>query len=239
MVFSILAGFMTNFDSSTDDSVTAQMPRYYAQRALEYEQIFERPHRLANIAALKRWLGQQFSGRHVLEVATGTGFWLPAATAAALSWQCTDLNAEVLEVAKAKPLDFSKVKFRLADAYALDLLAEGTESKFDAAFAGLWFSHVPVSRQAAWLAQLHAQLRPGAIVVLMDNRFVAGDSTAIARTDAEGNGYQIRALTDGSQHEVLKNFPSREHMCELLQGAAQDIEWQELDYFWTLKYRLR
>ncbi|MCV2368009.1 class I SAM-dependent methyltransferase [Roseateles oligotrophus] len=230
---------MTNFEPSADVSMTEQMPRYYAQRALEYEQVFARPHRQPNIATLKQWLGEQFSGRHVLEVATGTGFWLPAASADALSWQCTDINAEVLEVAKSKSLDFSKLSFRLADAYALDLVPVGAKSPFDAAFAGLWFSHIPLHRQAAWLAQLHAQLAPGATVILMDNRFVAGDSTPISRVDAQGNGYQMRSLNDGSQHEVLKNFPRFGQMHTLLDADAQDIEWQELDYFWTLKYRLR
>jgi demethylmenaquinone methyltransferase/2-methoxy-6-polyprenyl-1,4-benzoquinol methylase len=230
---------MTLSDDSAEVSMTEEMPRYYAQRAHEYEQVFDRPHRQANIAEIKHWLAEQFKGRHVLEVATGTGFWLPAATAAALSWQCTDINAEVLEVAKAKALDFNKVKFHLADAYALDLVPAGAASPFDAAFAGLWFSHVPLHRQADWLAQLHAQLAPGATVVLMDNRFVPGDSTPIARVDADGNGFQLRHLNDGSMHEVLKNFPTLEQMRALLGQQAQDIEWQELDYFWTLKYRLR
>ncbi|MCV2353143.1 class I SAM-dependent methyltransferase [Paucibacter sp. B2R-40] len=229
---------MTNSEISAEVSRTEQMPRYYAQRAREYEQVFDRPHRQPNIAAIKRWLGEQFTDRQVLEVATGTGFWLPAATARALSWQCTDINAEVLEVAKAKPLDFTKLSFRLADAYALDLVPAGSPSPFDAAFAGLWFSHVPLQRRASWLAQLHAQLAPGAVVILMDNRFVAGDSTPISRVDAEGNGYQVRSLSDGSQHEVLKNFPTLEQLQVLLASQARDIEWQELDYFWTLKYRL-
>ncbi|MDC8772477.1 class I SAM-dependent methyltransferase [Roseateles albus] len=230
---------MTSSEISAERSTTEQMPRYYAQRAREYEQVFDRPHRQADITTLKRWLGEQFRARHVLEVATGTGFWLPAATADALSWQGTDINAEVLEVAKTKSLDFDKVSFRLADAYALDLVPAGHASPFDAAFAGLWFSHVPMQRRADWLAQLHGQLAPGALVVLMDNRFVAGDSTPIARVDAEGNGYQVRSLSDGSQHEVMKNFPTLEQMQALLAPQAQDIEWQELDYFWTLKYRLR
>jgi len=215
------------------------MPRYYAQRASEYERVFDRPHRQADIATLQAWLRGQFAGRRVLEVATGTGFWLPAATAEALSWQCTDINPEVLAEAQAKPLDFERVKFRLADAYALDLVAPGAPSPFDAGFAGLWFSHVPVSRQATWLQQFHQQLQAGARMVLMDNRYVEGDSTPIFRIDSEGNGYQMRQLSDGSQHEVMKNFPSEARMRELLGAQVSEFEWTELDYFWTLSYRLR
>lgn len=230
---------MPSSDTTTAaDSVERQMPQYYARRAQEYERVFDRPHRQADLARLKQWLRAQFTGRSVLEVATGTGFWLAEASAEARHWQGTDINPEVLDVARAKPLDFERVRFQLADAYRLDLVPPGQASPFDAAFAGLWFSHVPRSRQAEWLTQLHGQLQPGARVVLIDNRYVEGDSTPIHRHDAEGNGYQLRTLSDGSAHEVMKNFPTADEMRSLLGGAAQAPQWQDLDYFWTFSYRL-
>jgi demethylmenaquinone methyltransferase/2-methoxy-6-polyprenyl-1,4-benzoquinol methylase len=217
----------------TSDNVERAMPRYYAQRAAEYERVFDKPHRQPNIAELKAWLREQFAGRRVLEVATGTGFWLPAATADCLEWLGTDLNPEVLAEARAKPLDFAKVSFQLANAY--ELAASIGRKDFDAGFAGLWFSHVPVSRRAEWLAQLHDRLQPGARVVLMDNRYVEGDSTPVTRFDTEGNGYQLRSLSDGSQHEVMKNFPTAAEFEGLLEGRS--FEFRELDYFWTLVYQ--
>lgn len=216
----------------TSDNVERAMPRYYAQRAAEYERVFDKPHRQPDIATLKAWLRTQFAGRRVLEVATGTGFWLPEATADAAAWLGTDLNPEVLAVAREKPLDFTRVRFALADAYAL--AASVGAGPFDAAFAGLWFSHVPVSRRAAWLAQLLGCLQPGARVVLMDNRYVEGDSTPICRVDDEGNGFQQRTLSDGSVHEVLKNFPTAAEFERLLPGRR--FEFRELDYFWTLVF---
>jgi len=218
----------------TSDNVEQAMPRYYAQRAAEYERVFDKPHRQADIATLKAWLRGQFAGRHVLEVATGTGFWLPEATADATSWLGTDLNAEVLAIARLKPLDFARVSFELANAYALGDTLRGR--RFDAAFAGLWFSHVPMSRREAWLRGLHAQLSRGARVVLMDNRYVDGDSTPVTRFDAEGNGFQRRRLADGSEHEVLKNFPTADEFGALLGGRP--FEFRELGYFWTLVYEV-
>lgn len=223
--------------SDADIARHQHMPRYYAQRAKEYERVFDKPHRQANLAQLKLWLTEQFSGRQVLEIATGTGYWLPAATSQALSWLGTDINPEVLDEAKAKALDPAKVTFRLADAYAPGIVTAGEASPFDAGFAGLWFSHVPMSRQREWLQGLHSQLQPGARVLLIENRYVTGDSTPVHRFDAEGNGYQLRSLSDGSEHEVMKNFPSEARMQELLAGLGQDLVSQELDYFWTLSYR--
>lgn len=216
----------------TSENVERAMPRYYAQRAAEYERVFDKPHRQADIGTLKAWLRAQFAGRRVLEVATGTGFWLPEATADCAAWHGTDLNPEVLAVARQKPLDFGRVQFSLANAYGL--AATVPSADFDAAFAGLWFSHVPMGRRAEWLAQLHACLRPGARVVLIDNRYVEGDSTPLTRFDAEGNGYQLRSLSDGSQHEVMKNFPTSAEFEALLGGRP--VEFRELDYFWTLVY---
>ena len=229
---------MATSDPSALRSQAELMPRYYAQRAHEYERVFDKPHRQPDIATLKTWLRQQFAGRSVLEVASGTGFWLPEATAEARAWQGSDLNPEVLAIARSKPLDFAKVQFREADAYALDFVAPGAASPYDAGFAGLWFSHVPRSRRAAWLSQFHAQLQPGAHVVLMDNAYVEGDSTPISRLDAEGNGYQLRSLSDGSRHEVMKNFPTEAEFRTLLAGRAHEIRWQPLRYFWTLSYTL-
>jgi len=38
---------------------------------------------------------------------------------------------------------------------------------------------------------------------------------------------------------VMKNFPSEARMRELLGSQVSEFEWTELDYFWTLSYRLR
>ena len=218
---------------NTTLSSEARMQRYYAQRAQEYERIYERPHRQRDIAELKAWLPSLFEDRDTLEVACGTAYWTPHAAAHCRSWLATDVNEEVLAIARTKALPEGRVRFARADAYALDL--EPGRS-FDAAFAGFWWSHVPRQRLVAWLAALHERLRPGARVVFIDNRQVDGDSTPLARVDAQGNGWQLRTLADGSQHEVLKNYPTRAEAVTAIGTHARDVEWRELEHFWTLAY---
>jgi hypothetical protein len=90
-----------------------------------------------------------------------------------------------------------------------------------------------------WLDTLHGRLEPGVRVVICDNREVPGSTTPITRRDADGNTYQQRRLADGSRHEVLKNFPSRDEALAALGPRAVNPRWIESTYYWTLVYDLR
>ena len=221
------------------DGVVQSMQAYYAQRAAYYERVYHKPERQSELRALEAWIGPRFAGRDVLEVATGTGWWLPHAAREARAWLATDLNGETLAVARAKALP-ACVRFAAMDAYAFDGLAPG--HRFDAAFAGCWWSHVPLARLPGWLERLHAQLAPGARVVFLDNSYVQTSSTPITRRDADGNTYQQRTLDDGSTHEVLKNFPTREQAQALLGPRAKGVRWNDtghpLVHYWVLEYEL-
>ena len=210
------------------------MARYYAQRAEIYERVYHKPERQRDLRAMEAWLPAQFKGRRVLELACGTGWWTPHGARDAASWLATDLNAETMAIARTKVMPAS-VRFASADAYTLQGL-EG--ERFDAAFAGFWWSHVPLARLRPWLAKLHARLEPGAAIVMLDNLYSDDSSTPISRRDGDGNTYQMRPLDDGSTHEVLKNFPSRADALAAIAPCARDVEWIEHSYYWTLRYAL-
>ena len=102
-----------------------------------------------------------------------------------------------------------------------------------------WWSHLRKSEIRKFLDGYHRLFRPGSLLIFMDNRFVAGSSTPICRTDDEGNTCQWRLLEDGSAHEVLKNFPSENEVRDILADSATEICWTELPYYWFLTYRLK
>ena len=217
-------------------AATAQsMATYYAKRAATYERVYLKPERQSDLRAMAAWLARQFIGRRVLELACGTGWWTPHGAALAQHWRATDLNPETLAVAQAKTMPAGKVRFQTVDAFTLNELGDET---FDAAFAGFWWSHVPLAKLPAWLDTLHARLSPGATVVMLDNRFVPGSSTPISRHDDAGNTYQQRPLDDGSSQEVLKNFPTAKQAFATLGPRASHPQWICYEHYWVLQYQL-
>ncbi len=216
--------------------IVEDMAAYYAQRAAYYERVYFKPERQPDLRALEAALPPMFAGRDVLEIACGTGWWTPHGARDAARWLATDLNPETMAVARTKALP-ACVRLATVDAYTLD--TPTVAGPFTAAFAGCWWSHVPVQRLAGWLETLHQRLAPGARVVFLDNSYVQTSSTPISRTDAAGNTYQQRTLDDGSVHEVLKNFPTPEQARALLGPRAHGVQWQALTHYWLLSYALR
>lgn len=208
------------------------MVGYYARRAREYERIYHKPERQEDLRWLREFMERTFAGRRVIELACGTGYWTEVIGRVADSVVATDLNEEVLAVARTKPLDPAKVTLLRADAYALPAFPE----RFTAGLAVFWWSHVPKARLAEFLREFHRVLAPGALVVFVDNSYVEGSSTPVSRTDAFGNAWQIRRLDDGSSHEVLKNFPTDEELRAIVQGMATGVQVRRLRHYWVLSY---
>lgn len=210
------------------------MESYYARRALEYEKIYDKPERQADLARLRAELPPLFRGERVLEIACGTGYWTTRIAAQAESVLAVDAVEDVLAIARSKKYPRSNVRFEQADAYALPAWPD----RFSACFAGFWWSHVPISRVDGFLTGLQARLDPGSRVVFLDNRYVGGSSTPISRRDAEGNSFQLRRLADGRGHEVLKNFPTAREMQERLARHGSDVQLSNYQYYWVATYRI-
>jgi demethylmenaquinone methyltransferase/2-methoxy-6-polyprenyl-1,4-benzoquinol methylase len=209
------------------------LKQYYAARAPEYDRVYAKPERQQDLRAIERWLPGVLRDRDVLEVACGTGYWTQFLAPAARRLLAIDASAEVLRIARSR-VESAPVRFVLGDAYRLPLHSR----RFDGAFAGFWFSHVPIARVGEFLHGLHRALVPSARVVLLDNRFVESSSTAISGRDAQGNTYQLRQLEDGSVHRVLKNFPTTQELQRAVQGVAKEVRHHEWQHFWALEYSL-
>jgi SAM-dependent methyltransferase len=213
-------------------SIETSMVSYYAERAAEYERIYHKPERQADLRQLRDFVEHTFSDADVFELACGTGYWTEILSRTAASVVATDINEEVLAIARSRVVDRPKTILRIADAYCLPVFPQG----FTGGLSVFWWSHVPRARLRDFLRDFHSIFLPGARIVFIENRYVEGSSTPISRTDEQGDTYQIRRLDDGSTHEVLKNFPTESELRAAVEGLAADVRVELLQYYWILSY---
>ena len=207
---------------------------YYARRAAEYERIYVKPERQDDLATLRGHVAAFCSDSRVLEYACGTGYWTAVAAPRARAVLGVDINEEVLHVARNKAWPKNNVAFACCDLYELKTLSES----YDTILAVFLWSHIKSEDLNTFYPVMHRHVQPGSRVMLLDNRYVEGSSTPIARTDDAGNSYQLRRLDDGGTFEILKNFPTHDALIESLKGKAKNFEYVELDYYWYLTYEV-
>jgi SAM-dependent methyltransferase len=208
---------------------------YYAQRAAEYDRIYEKPERQSDLAELKANLSTRFNGLDVLEIACGTGYWTQYIAKTARSITATDYNAEMLIMAAERDYSNCQISFHTANAFSMPEIALG----YQAGFAGFLWSHIPLSRRIELIESYHSHLAEDAQAIWIDNLYVEGSSTPISRQDSQGNTYQIRLLTNGSRHEVIKNYSSENALKNDFAAYAENIEVTLFHYFWMLSYKVK
>src|SRR5207244_1325078 len=95
-----------------------ELVEYYSRRAGEYESIYLKPERQADLRALTALVTVELATHDVLEIACGTGWWTERIAAGARSVLATDASLEVIEVARRKKYPPGRVRFMRADAFA-------------------------------------------------------------------------------------------------------------------------
>ena len=214
--------------------ITEQSAQFYAKSASNHDRVYDKPERLHDLAAMRTHVADALRGHVVLELACGTGYWTSIIAASADSVVATDINAEMIALAKLRALPSDKVTLRVADANALP----DDIGSFTAVFIGFWWSHVKRETQERFLAQLRAKLGD-ILVVLLDDAYVEGSSDTVARTDMEGNTYQIRVAPDGERYEIPKTYPSDSALRKKLASSVREIRVVRTEFYWMLTCRLK
>ncbi|MBC5993873.1 class I SAM-dependent methyltransferase [Pontibacter cellulosilyticus] len=205
---------------------------YYKERAREYEQVYQKPERQGELQQLTKLLQDIFRDKTVFEVACGTGYWTERIAETAHFILATDINEAVLDIARAKEYPNENVSYKQADLFTLN-----QQAKYESLFGGFIWSHIKLQELPTFLRIINSSVNPGGTVVMVDNNYVADSSLPLARTDEQGNTYQNRTLSNGSTHEVLKNFPIEGQLRQLLQGIATDIELTNFTHYWVITYK--
>ena len=209
---------------------------YYDRRAPEYDAVYQRdePARQAELADLAEALRTATSGRRVLEVPCGTGFWTSVIADAARHVVAVDASSQMLALAREKGLPRDRVQFQMGDAYRL----EATPGRFDAGVLNFWLSHVPQAFLPEFLRRFHGRLCTGATVFAADNLYLPGVGGELASDADSDDTYKERVLADGSEHRVLKNYYDADQLRHLLEPHATDLEIHTGSCYWWTTYQV-
>lgn len=217
---------------SSDDLLSEQRA-YYAARAPEYDEWWQRrgPHALGaaehadwdqQVAEVERALDAFGPTGSVLELAGGTGWWTRRLAASAERLTVVDASAETLALNRAR-VGRGDVRYVTADLFAWQ-----PEETYDVVFFSFWLSHVPRERFGAFWSLVGSCLAPGGRAFFVDSRIdtVVGQRS---RRDSWGLGgrpdLQRRRLRDGSQYRVVKVFYEPDELTGLLrrEGFSSEV----------------
>jgi SAM-dependent methyltransferase len=212
-----------------------QLVEYYARSAAEVEQPYVRPERQQDLATLRQQVAALLRGHVVLELACGSGYWTQVIAQEADSVLATDINPAMIELARQGGVEGGSVRLSVADAFALP----AGIGEFTAVFAGFFWSHLLRDEQEQLLAHLRQRLGKDVLLVLADDAYVEGSSVTVARTDAQGNTWQIVTTADGGRFELPKTYPSDSALRKRLAASVREIRIARMEYYWLLSCRLK
>jgi SAM-dependent methyltransferase len=176
------------------------------------------------------------AGRHVLEVACGTGLWTRRLADAAATVTAVDAAPSMVALARRAVGGHPNVTVRAGDAYRLDAI-DGT---FDGGLAMQWWSHVPYDRHAEFLTGWHARLVPGAPVFVADNQLTPPWDERLLRPPGQPDTYEPRELPDGSRYTIVKNYFTAERLRAIFApyAAGADVRITMGSRWWWLSYSI-
>lgn len=195
--------------------VLAEMKRYYAERAPEYDDWWYRRGRytrdpeherrwLLDVAELEERLRSFAPHGDVLELAAGTGIWTRRLVPAADRVVAVDANAETLAL-----------NTPAAELVVADIFSWQPPQQFDVVFFSFWLSHVPEERFAEFWSLVRSALKPHGRVFLIDS----------GPPEVAGEGeLQVRQLADGREFTIVKRFWQPEELAERVAALGFELD---------------
>ena len=193
-----------------------EQARYYRFRAGTYDLDMawdsDDPELRELFAPVDDWFAGLPIRGQVLELACGTGAWTRRLAARAEHVHAIDVAPEMIERAEDKVAGAGRVIFEVADLYRWQPAAA-----YDVVFFSFLLTHVPPAMTSRFWQVVASSLAIGATVAFVD--------AAPHRHDEEewlGKGVVRRTLRDGSEHRIVKVFPTPENIVDAMAEHGLD-----------------
>lgn len=203
-----------------------EMHRYYEARApwhdqyMGYESNKDMEELLSPIIEI---VEEMIIGKRVLEIACGTGNWTEVLAKRALSMVAIDISPAALAIAQAKLSSYKNVAIMQGDAYDLGNISDS----FELLFSADWWSHIPKGILPAFMSSALRKLLPESKAIFIDMSFREDFEQEPCHYDQDNNRISIRRLPDGSEFQVVKNFPSESDLRHILASYGKIIAYHE------------
>jgi ubiquinone/menaquinone biosynthesis C-methylase UbiE len=212
-----------------DSDLRHNMLRYYDERASEYEEAYVLGTGTASIvdpevfrreALLLTQMVEHFARGRLVDLACGTGYWLPYYVAGCSSVTLIDQAPRMLQECRKKiaSLDAPDRITIVQD----DVLEHSFRPRaFDSALVGFLISHLTDEEEQQLFERLKTMLDTGGRFLILDSAWSPERARFNRKTER-----QERRLNDGSRFEIYKRYIDRQDVVEWERkyGVATSIE---------------
>lgn len=204
---------------------------YYDKRAGEYDRIYYRdnPERQGELKRLYEFSQDTLSGRHVLDIACGTGFWTRVISTDAASITGLDINRATLDEALRKKYE-CPVRFVQADLHNLSFKT----SSFDGLLGTYVVSHVRREDLDRLGEDLRRIVKPGSTAFICDNNLICEIKGDLIWDEKHINSYKKRTLENGEEFLILKNYFDTGEIVSIFQKWGRIDRMIYENYYWAV-----
>jgi ubiquinone/menaquinone biosynthesis C-methylase UbiE len=214
-----------------DRELRHSMLRYYDERASEYEEAYVLGTGTASIpdpevfrseASLLTRIVEQFARGRLVDLACGTGYWLPSYVAGCSGITLIDQAPRMLQECRQKVASLTRAARDRITIVQADVLEHPFRPRaFDSALVGFLISHLTDEEEPQLFERLKTILDADGRFLILDSAWSPERARCNRKTER-----QERRLNDGSRFEIYKRYIDRQDIVEWERkyGVATSIE---------------
>lgn len=190
-----------------DENITHEMMAYYNERAQEYDEIYRGKGHVTLDSSVYQQdvmktseMASSFGKGHLIDIACGTGFWLPNYARNCRKITLLDQSEKMLNKCKIRVEQLGLIKltnFIQGEFFEVKL----EPSTFDSALVGFLLSHFTFEQENSFFLKLRRILKPNSQLMVIDSAW-----NKERQKYSMKEGTQERVLNDERRFKIFKRY---------------------------------